>query len=62
MWKTEVAINIIENRNGGGGAGGEGQKGSSTSFFPVTSTIVGISPQNFLTFSFNLLSTLVQKF
>ena len=24
-----------------------------TSFFPVTSTNIGISPQNFLTFSFN---------
>ena len=33
--------------------GGGGQKGSPTSFSPVTSTNVGISPQNFLTFSFN---------
>ena len=29
------------------------------SYSPVTSTNVGISPQNFLTFSFNLFSTLV---
>ena len=33
-----------------------------TSFFPVTSTNVGISPQNFLTFSFNPFATLVQNF
>ena len=32
----------------GGGGGGGGQKGSPTSFSPVTSTNVGISPQNFL--------------
>ena len=36
-----------------------GKKAPSTSFFPVTSTNVGISPQNFLTFSFNPFSTLV---
>ena len=32
---------------------GEGQKAPPTSFSPVTSTNVRISPQNFLTFSFN---------
>ena len=31
----------------------------STSFSPVTSRDVGISPQNFLTFSFNLFTILV---
>ena len=36
-----------------------GKKAPSTSFSPVTSTNVGISPQNFLTFSFNPFSTLV---
>ena len=36
-----------------------GKKGPPTSFFPVTSTNVGISPQNFLTFSFNPFATLV---
>ena len=33
-----------------------------TSFSPATSTNVGISPQNFLTFSFNPSPTLVQNF
>ena len=32
---------------GGGGGGGAGQKDSPTSFFSVTSTNKGISPQNF---------------
>ena len=41
--------------------GGE-QKGPPTSFFPVTSTNVGIGPYNFLTFSFNAFATLVQNF
>ena len=39
-----------------------GQKGSPTSFSPVTSTNLEISPQNFLTFSFNPFATLVQNF
>ena len=39
---------------------GEGrQKDPPTSFSPVTSTNVGISPKNFLTFRFNPLATLV---
>ena len=33
-----------------------------TNFSPVTSANVGISPQNFLTFSFNPFATLVQNF
>ena len=40
-------------------AGGGGAKRSPTSFSPVTSTNVGISPQNSLTFSFNTFATLV---
>ena len=41
--------------------GGEGRAKSllPTSFFPVTSTNVGISPKIFLTFSFNSFATLV---
>ena len=39
--------------------GGEWQKGPPTSFFPVTSTKVELSPQNFLTVSFNTLATVV---
>ena len=35
-----------------------GQKSPRTSFFPVTSTNVGIRPQNFLTFSFSPFVTL----
>ena len=42
-----------------GEEGGERQKGFPTSFSPVTSTNVGISPQNFQTFSFNPFATLV---
>ena len=38
---------------------GGGQKDPSTSFSPVTSTNVEISPQNFLTFNFNPFVTLV---
>ena len=40
--------------------GGSGQKATPLSSFPpVTSTKVRISPQNFLTFSFNPFATLV---
>ena len=42
--------------------GGGGQKGPATSFSSVTSTNVGISPQNFLTFSFNPFDRLVWNF
>ena len=45
----------------GGGRGRE-QKGSRTSFFPVNSTNVRISPQNFMTFNFSPFATLVQNF
>ena len=41
---------------------GEGAKLPPTSFSPVTSTNVKISPQNFLTFSFNPFATLMQNF
>ena len=43
----------------GGGEGGGKKPPSPTSFSPVTSTNVGISPKNFLTFSFNLFDRLV---
>ena len=36
-----------------------GPKKPPASFSPVTSTTVGISPQNFLTFSFDPFATLV---
>ena len=39
--------------------GGGGAKRPPTSFPPVASTDVGISPQNFLTFSFNSFDRLV---
>ena len=55
---TFVRFNPIQD---GGGRGG--QKGPPpTNFCPVTSTNVGISPQNFLTFSLNPFSTLLQNF
>ena len=44
------------------GGGGGSKKASPTSFSPVTSTNVGFGPQNFLTFSFNPFTTLVQNF
>ena len=44
---------------GGGGQERGGQKGPSTSFSPVTSTNVGISPKNFLIFSFYPFAALV---
>ena len=37
--------------------GGGGQKAPSTSFSPATSANVGISPENFLSFSFNPFAT-----
>ena len=37
----------------------EGQKGLPTSFSSVTSANVGISPKNFLAFSFNTFDTMV---
>ena len=39
--------------------GGVGKKALLTSFSPVTSTSVGISPQNVLAFIFNPFATLV---
>ena len=48
-------INPIQDRGGGGGRLG----GCPTSFSSVTSTNIRISPQNFLTFSFNPFTTLV---
>ena len=48
----KAAFNAIQ---GGGG----GQKGPPTSLFPITSRNVGISPQDFLTLSFNPFVTLV---
>ena len=44
--KVEIYINPIQD-------GGGEPKMPPTSFSPVTSANVGISPQNFLTFSFN---------
>ena len=41
------------------GEGGGGAKAPITSFFPVSYTNVGISPQKFLTFSFNPFAKLV---
>ena len=39
--------------------GGGGQKGPPTSLSLVTSTNIGISPKNFLIFSFNPFATLM---
>ena len=45
-----------------GRRGGGGQKDPPVTFFPVISTNVGISPNNFLTFSFNPFNALVLHF
>ena len=47
-----IRINPIQDGKGG-------QRGPPTSFSPITSTNVGLSPQNFLTFSFNTFATVV---
>ena len=61
--RSLIITSIIDNniihyltlfRMGAGGA-----KRPPTSFSPVTSTNVGISPQNFMTFTFNLYDRLV---
>ena len=48
IYKIEI-LNPIQNG---------GQKSPRTSFFPVTSTNVGLRSQNFLTFSFSPFATL----
>ena len=53
----QKGLNPIQ--DGGVGGGGDCQKGPPTSFSPVSSTNVGISPQDFLTFSFNPFDRLV---
>ena len=50
------SFNPIQNK------GGDGGKRTPTSFSTVTSTNVGISPQNFLNFSFHAFATLVLNF
>ena len=55
VYKHTVTIKYFKPIQDGGGAA----KWSPTSFSPVTSTNVGTSPQNFLTFSFNPFATLV---
>ena len=56
--KKKLSITPIQDEGGRG----LGQKSPlpppppSTSFFPITSTNVGISPKNFLAFSFNPLT------
>ena len=42
-----LALTLIRMDGWKGGGGGGGQKGSHTSFFPVTYTNVGLSPKNF---------------
>ena len=40
----------------------KGKKAAPTDFYPATSTNVGISPKNFLTFIFNPFLTLAYNF
>ena len=46
-----LCVFILENQPYSGW--GRGKNAPLTSFFPVTSTNLGLSPPNFLTFSFN---------
>ena len=50
--ENKISFNPIQDEGGGA-------KRPPTSFSPVTSTNVGLSTQNFLTFSFNPFATLV---
>ena len=52
QWEIDLILNPIQ----------DGGKGLPTSFSPVTSTNVGIRPQNFLTHTFNSFDKLVQNF
>ena len=52
QWEIDLILNPIQ----------DGGEGPPTSFSPVTSTNVGIRPQNFLTFIFNPFDQLVQNF
>ena len=58
---TFNTVQVGEGTGRGGEGGGEEvrQKGPCYNISPVTSTNVGISPSNFLTFSFNTFITLV---
>ena len=62
--KKEYGVNLFVNSiqdvwmGGWGGGGGLWGGGPPTSFPPATSTNVGISPKNFLTFTYNLFVTL----
>ena len=58
IWLSIFAYNLNINPIQDGGD----KKAPPTSFPPVTSTNIRISPQNFLTFSFNLFATLIQNF
>ena len=61
--RWSLFFNPIQNRRGGGGGAGRwGKKAPCTSFFPVISTKVRITPKIFLTFNFNPFATLMQNF
>ena len=55
--KIDLTINPIQ--DGGVGRGGQTPHPPTGFFSSVTSANVGISPQNFLTFSFNPFATLL---
>ena len=52
QWEIDLILNPTQ----------DGGEGPPTSFSLVTSTNVGITPQNFLTFIFNTFDKLVQNF
>ena len=58
IWLSIFAYNLNVNPIQDGGD----KKALPTSFSAVTFTNIRISPQNFLTFSFNLFATLIQNF
>ena len=60
-WKFCHTLTLFRMRGATGGGGAVG-KAHPTSFFPVTSTTVGVRPQSFLTFSFNRFATILKYF
>ena len=61
VWWTGILLTLFRMGDGRGGEG-VGTKRPPTSFSPATYTNMVISPQNFLTFSFNSFATLLQSF
>ena len=62
LYRYGASKDVLENRVCFNPIQDGGQKSPPTNLFPVNSANIGISPQNFLNFSFNSFATLVQNF